>query len=170
MVNPCSFCRAECCKTYTITVTVFDILRIKKRTGKDPKEFSVFHEPRLLSYDPDMVLSTIDGAGRYLLGMKSHPCVFLDKDNLCDIHDCAPLSCRSYPFQLGGKMNARLCPALSKVVFHFQGRPSGRENLLSELELHKDIVIAWNKNPGKKSECLRFLLGMAAEEGRHRSI
>ena len=74
MVNPCVFCSAECCKTYTITTTIFDILRISSKTGKLPEDIAFLHEPRLLSYDPDMVLDTTDGYGYYLLGIRSHPC------------------------------------------------------------------------------------------------
>ena len=78
MVGPCSLCDSRCCKSYLITTTIFDIARIASHTGKDPTSFCALHEPRLLGYDPDMVMGTSDGYGRYMLGLRSHPCLFLD--------------------------------------------------------------------------------------------
>ncbi len=154
MINPCSFCSACCCKTYTITVTSFDILRICKNTGKKPEEFTVFHPVRLLAYDPATVIDFEDGNG--ILGFKSHPCVFL-KNNLCTIYKFAPLSCRRYPFTLNGSINPRFCPLPSRLIFRFNA-PGPRENLDHELNAYKKIVKEWNKNPGKKKDCLSFIM------------
>ena len=100
-----------------ITVTVFDVLRAAEASGKKPEEFAVLYEPRLLGYDPDMILNTSDGHGSYLLGFKSHPCVFLEK-NKCSIHENAPLSCRHYPYTVAKTMNARFCLFLSQMMLH----------------------------------------------------
>ncbi|MBI5224097.1 YkgJ family cysteine cluster protein [Candidatus Micrarchaeota archaeon] len=158
MVNPCSFCDAKCCKTYTITVTSFDILRIAKNTGKTPHEFAVLHPLKILSYDPDMVLDTSDGVGAYLLGLPSHPCVFLGKDNLCTIHEFAPMSCRRYPYQINDKLNTRFCPLPSSLMFRVRGADIKVEPMVRELESYKSIVAKWNKKNGKKEDCLNFLI------------
>lgn len=163
MPGPCSFCRAECCKTYVITVTSFDILRICENTGKSAKEFAVLHEPRLLGFDPDLVLETTDGYGRYLLGISSHPCVFIRKDNRCAIHQFAPLSCLRYPFTLSGSFNGRFCPFLPGLMLRLKGPDIQKERVESELEAYKTIVKEWNKKSGKKEDCLSFLL----EHTRH---
>jgi Fe-S-cluster containining protein len=155
MLNPCSFCSAACCRTYIVTVTSFDVLRICEKTGKDPEEFVVFHPVRLISYDPDTVLDFKDGNG--LLGFKSHPCVFLGKDNLCTIHEFAPRSCRNYPFTLAKTINARFCPLLPQLIFRFQG-PEFEKELVREFSAYKEIVKEWNKNPGKREDCLSFIL------------
>jgi len=162
--NPCHFCRAECCKTYTITVTAFDMVRIVKHTGKKPGEFAVLHEARLLSYDPDLVLDFSDHPRGHLLGIRSHPCTFLERDR-CTIHDCAPLSCRRYPFQIDGKFNPRFCPLPSQLFFKFRAPDIGTEQLLRELESYKKLVKEWNKKKGTKAECLGFLMERAKRAG-----
>ncbi|MGV8085518.1 MAG: YkgJ family cysteine cluster protein [Candidatus Bilamarchaeum sp.] len=163
MVNPCSFCDAKCCKTYTITVTVFDILRIEKGSNKKYQEFAILQPLKILSYDPDMVLDTVDGHGAYLLGLPSHPCVFLGKDNLCTIHEFAPLSCRRYPYQTNDKINTRFCPIPSSLMFRLKGPDIGTEDFTWELNSHKNIVKEWNSKKGKKEECLEFLLNRARD-------
>ncbi|HSB46876.1 MAG TPA: YkgJ family cysteine cluster protein [Candidatus Bilamarchaeum sp.] len=167
--NPCSFCDAKCCKTYTITVTAFDVLRISEKTGRKPEDFAILHPLRILSYDPDQVLDTTDGCGYYLLGLKSHPCVFLGKDNLCTIHEHAPMSCRRYPYQVNDKLNTRFCPLPSQILFRLKGPDMKATPLLLELEAHKKIVKEWNAKKGRMADCLPFLLErarLAAEEGR----
>ena len=158
MFNPCSLCSANCCKSYIITVTSFDILRIIEKTKRSPEEFAVLHELRTITYDPDTVLDTTDGYGSYLLGLKSHPCIFLGKDNLCTIHEFAPLSCRRYPYTLSNKLNTRFCPLPSELLFRLKGPDIPITPLQKELELYKSVVKEWNKKPGKKDECISFLL------------
>jgi Fe-S-cluster containining protein len=144
-----------------ITVTAFDVLRICRATGKDSREFAVLHEPRLLGFDPDLILNTKDGYGRYLLGLRSHPCVFLE-GNLCAVHEHAPLSCRHYPYKVDRTMNARFCPPVPKLFFTLKGPDTEREKLVQELELYKEIVKEWNGNPGEKKDCIPFLLDRSA--------
>lgn len=169
MVNPCSLCPAHCCKSYTITVTAFDVLRVCKKTGKPHSEFATLHQARLLAFDPDTTLDMEDDGWVYILGFKSHPCVFLGKDNLCTVHESAPMSCRRYPFQLNDKLNTRFCPLPSQLIFRLKGPDIETPPLVRELEAYKKIVKEWNRNPGKKGECIRFLLerarGLGAEEG-----
>ena len=178
-MNPCFFCPANCCKSYTITVTAFDVLRAASASGRKPVEFATLHRARLLAFDPDTTLD-IEGDGwSYLLGFMSHPCVFLrlggnksgaskpdtrkPNANTCTIHASAPLSCRRYPFQLDGKLNTRMCPLASQLVFRLKGAGVPATQLVRELELHKTLVREWNKNPGNKVECIAFLLKRARE-------
>ncbi|MEW6748150.1 MAG: YkgJ family cysteine cluster protein [Candidatus Micrarchaeota archaeon] len=157
MRGPCSFCKSECCKTYTISVTIFDIIRIMEATGKPWQDFAVLHQARLLSFDPDTTIDMEDDGWTYLLGIKSHPCVFLEK-NLCSIHNAAPLSCKRYPFRLDGSLNARFCPLLSNLLFRFKKPDIPARQMEGEISLHKDVVKEWNKKPGKKADCIQFLL------------
>jgi len=158
MLNPCSLCKAECCKTYTITVTIFDLARIASKCGLKIQDMAYFHEPRLLTYDPDMVLDTTDGYGYYLLGLKSHPCRFLGKDDRCVAHDSAPLSCRRFPNTLGKRLNMRFCPLPSQLLFRFKGADIGAGEVVAELEAHKRLVRIWNKKKGTREECLSYLI------------
>lgn len=158
MLNPCSFCRASCCKNYTVTVTIFDVLRLCRHTERKAGDFAVLHEARLLCYDPDLVLDFTDHPRGHLLGLKSHPCVFLGKDNLCEVHASAPLPCRRYPFTAAGSMNARFCPLVPRIMFRLKGASIPKGLLLKELEAYKEIVKEWNRKSGKKDECIAFLL------------
>ncbi|MFH1520160.1 MAG: YkgJ family cysteine cluster protein [Candidatus Micrarchaeota archaeon] len=145
MVNPCSLCKSDCCRTYTITITLSDLARILKITKLKSENFVVLIEPRLLSYDPDNVFDTTDGYGYYLLGLKSHPCVFLNlATNKCQIHQSAPLSCRRYPFDISGKLNTRFCPFLSQLIARIQGPDIKQNQLVMELTEHKKLVKKWN--------------------------
>jgi Fe-S-cluster containining protein len=180
MPNPCSFCPANCCKSYTITVTAFDVLRAASASGKKPDEFATLHRARLLAFDPDTTLD-IEGDGwSYILGFKSHPCAFLSPNDLnddkpnakkpnanaCTIHASAPLSCRRYPFQLDGKLSTRMCPLASQLIFRLKGADVPTNRLVRELELHKKLVKEWNNKPGKKDACIAFLLKRAKETGK----
>ena len=161
--NPCSFCRASCCKNYTITTTSFDVLRLHRHTGRKPAEFAVLHEARLLCYDLDLLLDFADHPRSHLLGLKSHPCVFLGKDGLCRVHASAPLSCRRYPFTTAGSMNARFCPLIPQVMFWLKGPDIPKNPILKELDAYKEIVEEWNKKSEKKNGCIPFLMKRSEE-------
>lgn len=161
MINPCSFCKASCCKSYIITATPFDLIRISKSTKKDPIEFAELHQARLLNYDPDATLDMTDDPWIYLLGIKSHPCVFLAQGHKCAIHHVAPLSCKRYPHNLEGKLNRRFCPLSSQLIFGVKGPHIDTKKLVKEINLYKKIVKLWNKKKGKKSDCIEFLIKKA---------
>jgi len=143
-------------------VTSFDILRIIRYTGWSYESFAVLHQARLLSYDPDTTLDMKDDMWSYILGLRSHPCIFL-KDDLCSIYGAAPLSCKRYPFRLDGKLNTRSCPLPSNLLFRLSRPDIEAEEVRKEIRLHKQIVKEWNQAPGKKSECLAFLIRKARE-------
>lgn len=155
MFNPCSLCQANCCKTYRISVTSFDVKRICN-LGIKP-DFAIFHPPTLLLFDPDTVLDFEDDYRGGILGFKSHPCYFL-KNNRCTIHKYAPLSCRRYPYTISDYLNARFCPLSSSLLFRIKGADIKKGVLLKELNAYKAIVKEWNRKPGKKQDCLPFLL------------
>ena len=160
-LNPCSFCPAHCCKNYIITVTAFDALRVCKNTGKKAEEFCSIEPAKLLSFDPDTTLDMKDDPFTYILAFKSHPCIFLGADNRCTIHNFAPLSCKRYPHKAdkeSGSINARFCPAVSRLLFSVRKPDISLDQYLPELEAYKKIVKEWNANPGKKDACLGFLL------------
>lgn len=163
LLNPCSLCPAHCCKSYIITVTIYDVMRISKNTGQNPEEFCALSELRMLSYDPDVVLDTTDGYGYYVLALKSHPCIFLGKDNRCKIHEFSPMSCRRYPYTISDKLNTRFCPLPSQLLFRLRGPDIKITPLSRELDAHKELVSKWNKKPGKKADCLGFLLKNAKD-------
>jgi len=157
-LNPCSLCDANCCKSYVITATAFDVHRAVQASGKKPEEFVMLHQARLLAFDPDTTLDMKDDGWAYVLGFKSHPCIFLEKGNGCAIHDSAPMTCQRFPFTPGNALTTRFCPLVSQLVFRVKGPGMGAGSMVRELEAHKKIVKKWNRNPGKKEECILFLL------------
>ncbi|MBI5046153.1 YkgJ family cysteine cluster protein [Candidatus Micrarchaeota archaeon] len=185
MLSPCSICPAHCCKTYTITVTSFDIFRIAQNTNKPLESFATLHPLRMLAYDPDMVLDIKNENKRtgpcdtpsvttdyFLLGLQSHPCTFLGKDNLCTIHKFAPMTCRRYPFDLSDKLNTRFCPLPSQLLFRLKGPDIQKTEMIRELEAYKKIVKEWNTNQANKvnkgkfgttEECMEFLMERTGE-------
>lgn len=169
MITPCSFCTAECCKNHYITVTAFDIIRISEKTGRKAEDFAALYPLRLIKFDNETVLETYDGKypEEYLLCLKCHPCIFL-KRNKCTIHDFAPYVCGTYPKQVNGKFNFRLCPAPSSVLFRMSGIKVP-EKFREELDAYKEMVAEWNKKKGKKKNCLSFLIKKACQS-EHQSL
>jgi Fe-S-cluster containining protein len=131
-----------------------------RRTGQPWESFATLHQARLLAFDPDTIMDMEGDGWSYMLGLKSHPCIFL-KGDLCAIHESAPLSCKRYPFKLDGKLNMRFCPLASNLLFRLAKPDIPAQELKKELELHKGIVKEWNKKPGKKEDCIPFLLHRA---------
>ena len=165
MINPCNLCSAKCCKEHLITVTSFDVLRAANRTGKTFGEFAELAPLKLLNYDNDTVLECYeekDGKKLrydYILAFKSHPCHFLGKDNLCTIHEFAPLGCKIYPFRSDEKLAPRaLCPAIAKLMFALKRPDVKAEEYLKYLNAYKELVTKWNKKHGKKEDCMLFML------------
>ena len=159
MLNPCSFCSAECCKDHYITVTIFDVLRISEKTEKKLEEFAEIYPLRLINFDNDMVLEMQEG--EFILCLKSHPCVFLEGKK-CRIHGFAPSVCRTYPKRIDGKFNFRLCPMPSALLFRILGTDMP-VNYRDELREYKKIVAEWNKKKGKKKDCMDFLISRARD-------
>ncbi len=127
-------------------------------TGRPCNDFAVLHPARLLSFDPDMTLDMKDDGRTYILGFKSHPCVFLGKGNKCAIHNSAPLSCKRFPFVLTDSLNTRFCPLLSQLIFRLKGSDLAAGQMAQELDAYKKMVRKWNSNPGKIQDCIPFLL------------
>lgn len=155
MVNPCTLCQACCCKTYRISVTSFDVKRIS--TKGINADFVEFHRPTMLAYDPDTVLDFEDDYRGGILGFQSHPCYFLKNDR-CTIHNFAPLSCKRYPFTISSTLNTRICPIPCQFLFRLKNPDIPGRDVTAELAKYKIIVKEWNKKPGKKKDCLKFLL------------
>ena len=168
--NPCSFCNANCCKDCTITVTSFDVVRIASKTGKTPEEFATIVPARLLNQDNSTVLECYGPGGKgtgasrgimheHILALRSHPCCFLGKDNLCKIHDFEPYGCRKYPMGPDGKVVSRaFCHPISKLMFGAFGSHLDQKEYASQLESYRNIVRKWNSKRGKLEECMEFLI------------
>ncbi len=160
MFNPCILCNASCCKDYLISVTSFDIQRIIKKTRRMFEEIATLESLNLLNFDNDTILECYERNLRYdyILALKSHPCIFLEK-NKCKIHKFAPLVCKLYPHNFAGKIAKRTrCPCASEFFFKLKGPDSDLEKYKKQVLEYKKIVAKWNKKKGEKEECVNFLL------------
>lgn len=101
---------ANCCKSIPPIVNITDSKRISSFLNISLKDF----QTKFLKVDED-------GDSVF----KSSPCVFLNKDNTCQIYEVRPIACREYPhtdhmqftsnFRLH-KQNIEYCPAVFHIV------------------------------------------------------
>ena len=84
-------CFTKCCHEIKITLTPYDIIRLKKRLGLTSEEFlAIYTEPHLLEKTdlPVVTLKLMDDA--------SQACPFVRKDG-CILYEDRPTTCRYYP-------------------------------------------------------------------------
>ncbi|MCP4647334.1 MAG: YkgJ family cysteine cluster protein [bacterium] len=159
LLNPCSGCKAPCCRDYLITLTSFDVSRIAGNTGKKPEEFAILSTANLLNLNESTILECHEKNERYdyLLSLKSHPCIFL-KENNCSIHRFAPYICRSYPRTSEGNLLGRArCNIIQKAGFKLAGVSISKEEYSKQMTEYVELVKEWNKKKGTKEECWEFL-------------
>ncbi|MEM4166492.1 MAG: YkgJ family cysteine cluster protein [Candidatus Bilamarchaeaceae archaeon] len=161
MFSPCRLCNGNCCISFVITVTSFDILRIVKATGLKPEEFAELRRLDILSFDDNHVVECKNGkyTESYLLTLKSHPCYFFDSKKGCKIHKAKPLACRIYPHNENGDFGKRsLCPFLPFLFFHFLG-PSKKllQQYRKEKKLYANLVKKCNEKKLNIKNAFRFL-------------
>lgn len=101
---------ANCCKTTSPIFKDSDIKRISKKMKI--KEINFIEKYLFLDEDLDYVL-------------KTSPCVFLGKNNECEIYDYRPLACRKYPhtdrkniYQIVDLTieNTKICPVVARIT------------------------------------------------------
>ena len=84
-------CFTKCCHEIKITLTPYDIIRLKKRLGLTSEEFlTIYTEPHLLE-KTDLPVVTLK-----LLDDELQPCPFVRKDG-CIVYEDRPTTCRYYP-------------------------------------------------------------------------
>jgi Fe-S-cluster containining protein len=84
-------CFTKCCHEIKITLTPYDIIRLKKRLGLTSEEFlAIYTEPHLLEKTdlPVVTLKLVDDA--------SQACPFVREDG-CLVYEDRPTTCRYYP-------------------------------------------------------------------------
>ncbi|MFH1221962.1 MAG: YkgJ family cysteine cluster protein [Candidatus Micrarchaeota archaeon] len=171
-MNPCRFCDGNCCISFIITVTAFDVLRAAKASGAKPDDFAYLRRLDLLNFnDADVIECYEKCYGKllqesYLLVLKSHPCFFYNTVTGCKVHEKKPLACRLYPFDEKGSYGKRaMCPLVSNAFFRF-AQPSAKlfEQYRKEKAAHAKIVAACNKRKLTKEVAFRFILAQARKK------
>jgi len=94
-------CWNACCKQIDITLTPYDIVRLKNRLGMTSEEFLKKHTvPFEMDRDglPGVKLRTRDEAP---------VCLFMDEETGCTVYEDRPTACRYYPVGLLAKRNEK---------------------------------------------------------------
>lgn len=102
-------CFNTCCRNIDITLTPYDILRLKRRLGQSSREFVARHTaPFELDHHgvPGLKVATKPG---------SNECVFLREDG-CSVYEDRPVACRYYAL---GSMGVRKkdCTQVEDIYF-----------------------------------------------------
>lgn len=90
----------KCCKEIIINVSYSDIIRWYKT-----KRYDILSEVSFINNYPKK-----NTGGFYIAKTTfnpKQPCPFLDKDNLCTIHDTKPRACKDAPI---GNLTFKVCP------------------------------------------------------------
>jgi len=155
-------CNGNCCASFVITITSFDLLRIIKETGLKPEEFAELRRLDILCYDDSQIIECKDKNFKdyYLLCLKSHPCYFFDSKTGCKIHSAKPMACRIYPFNENEKFSSKsMCPFISGLLFRASRSP--KEDIRrykKEKELYSEIVKKCNSKGRTKANAIKFLV------------
>ena len=83
-------CFNACCKHADITLTPYDIIRLKQRTGQSSQEF-------LKQYTVPFQMDADGTPGIKLRTTEEGACLFMKEQEGCTIYEDRPTSCRYYP-------------------------------------------------------------------------
>jgi Fe-S-cluster containining protein len=154
-MDSCLSCDGNCCRSYTVPLTHFDLSRII--SYGIPQHMSVDWLPvgSMFSTYPDVRL---DDGYHYMVLKKvaGGACTFsvCDKESLrCGIHGNHPLLCRIYPYDLDGNLVSKMCKAVKPFRPLNDLLPQGR----LELSDYSDKVSVWNRNRRKSRRPLDFI-------------
>lgn len=106
----CVHC-GHCCRDVVCLPTPWDVIRLVRETGANPRRFLVFLTPDEISEvekcDPTWLRC---GDQKYIMALKrdAKGCFFLDKKtHHCAAYDVRPILCRLYPFKLQETRNGK---------------------------------------------------------------
>lgn len=129
-------CFTKCCRGIRITLTPYDIIRLKNRMGISSEEFlTVYTEPQLLE-KTDLPMVTLR-----LLDDEQESCPFV-KEEGCIVYEDRPSTCRYYP--LGVASLAHKEDADDEDFFFFVNEP----HCLGFEEKKEWTVKEWRKDQG----------------------
>ena len=140
-------CFTKCCRGIGITLTPYDIIRLKKRLGLSSDEFlTIYVEPHLLE-KTDLPVVTMK-----LLDDDEKSCPFVKTDG-CIIYQDRPTTCRYYPLGAATLMHKEGADEEGFFFFvnedHCRGFEEKKECTVSEwrrdqgVDIHDDINAEW---------------------------
>ncbi len=161
----------HCCRDVICLPTPWDVIRIARETGADPRKFLEFiREGEIREVEDDDPTWIVVGGYRYLMALKRgrKGCRFLDKKSLkCKIYASRPLLCRLYPFKAQETRQGKVKGfTLHKDV----GCPRHRDGKVDVAPLKKlfkqdqkhqqdyaDLVAVFNRNKDHRTKPKDFL-------------
>jgi len=95
----CTGC-GNCCKEPILPLTDQDVLRIKQRTGQDPRTFVRWVDRHGIQMDDEPEAFVKLRLGKRVMVMRQGRggCHYLGEDERCTIYASRPLGCRIFPF------------------------------------------------------------------------
>lgn len=127
-------CFNRCCRTPTILLSPYDILRLKQCLGITSGEFLERYTLREIdqwSHLPLVFLNVFDSKGE--------GCPFLGEDG-CRVYEHRPAACRLFPITMGSQLTEQ-----GMVDYYFRRRLDYCEGFDSEMEW---TVESWQSNQG----------------------
>ncbi|MCX8162967.1 MAG: YkgJ family cysteine cluster protein [Candidatus Micrarchaeota archaeon] len=166
MVNlqsPCKECSRKCCEKFIVPLTIFDLFRIKKATGKDIEQFSTlieYNKTDEKNFFPIFFMDQKRNLKQMLLVLKrfNNSCIFFDQQ-ICLIWPAHPLVCKVYPFfemDKNGELKYVknfICPRkwTEKEIDNYKIKEA-LAVFKFEIEEHNKIIRKWNAEYREKSE------------------
>ena len=167
--TPCSICPAKCCRNYAVSLTANDMMRIAEVAELSKvvqAEDAGGHDSKLA---PNFLISIEGKEIAHILRLRRdnrETCIFLGKNNLCQIYDNRPRKCRTYPF---AKMNSKIemkngnrCPVKWKMTPQMNNDfNQDLEDQKKEIEEFRKVCKKWNTEfKGKRTleNFLKFIL------------
>lgn len=168
----CKKCDANCCKNWTIFVTILDIKRISQYTGLKPKDFSEFSpiaewEKRKYSLKgKNHIYGFLKDEKILQIKKNKEKCFFL-KGKACSIYPVRPTICKLYPFWFKFDKNEikiitcigykNVCIIPEKILYVYKKLDIKAlvpiaKNYEEEIQKYKrDVLTFVAKNYGKKN-------------------
>jgi len=147
-------CFTQCCRGVKITLTPYDIIRLKKRLGLSSEEFlAVYTKPRLLE-KTDLPVVTLK-----LLDDDQKSCPFVREDG-CILYEDRPTTCRYYPLGVASLQHRENADDQGFFFFvhepHCKGFEEDQEWTVRQwredqgVDVHDDINAEWTDLVVKK--------------------
>lgn len=167
-LTTCQRCN-NCCTSFGVCLTIADIVRLSKETGKKPEDFVTIiddYHPRQRT-EPAVLL---DGK-HHLLVLKHNAervCTFFNGKS-CGIYKSRPYLCRTYPFTLKNGELADVQNRACTVLWYPKGKDKEKyvadlDVYLKQIEAYSKIVDEWNSNfDGNLTDFLIFAMKKAKE-------
>jgi Fe-S-cluster containining protein len=159
----CHHC-SHCCTEVVCLPTPWDVLRIVRETGADPKEFLTFvTDEDIDDVDDDDATWLEVGKKQYLMALKrdEQGCFFLDKKTrFCSIYESRPMLCRLFPFRLQEDKKGKFKGfTLHKDV----GCPRHKDGEVATKPLH-ELYLADDEHQDEYIDLVTFFNGLYYED------